>query len=75
MPLHWIILLYFVAMVVVVCGSGWFVERQRRRFEMEPSDDSIFRCRKCRYVYTDDHDVDRSRCPQCGTSNEVFRFY
>ena len=72
---HLIILSYFVAMLVVVCGSGWYVERQRRRFEPERSDDSIFRCGNCRYVYTDDHGVDRSRCPQCGASNEVFRFY
>jgi rubredoxin len=75
MPLHWIILLYFTAMMAIICGSGWFVERQRRRFEIEPSEDSIFRCRKCRYVYTDDPEVDRSRCPECGAVNEAFHFY
>ncbi len=75
MSLQLIILTYFAAMLAVVCGTGWYSERQRRRFEPEPSDDSIFRCKKCRYVYTDDPDVDLSRCPQCGTSNEVFQFY
>lgn len=75
MSLQIVILLYFVVMLAVVCGIGWYSDRQRKRFEPEPTDDSIFRCKKCRYVYTDDHDVDLSRCPQCGASNEVFQFY
>jgi len=29
---------------------------------------------KCLYVYTDDSDVDFSRCPQCGRMNNIFRF-
>jgi DNA-directed RNA polymerase subunit RPC12/RpoP len=39
-----------------------------------PSDDRVFRCVKCAYVYTDDPDVDRSRCQQCGTLNEAIKF-
>jgi len=75
MSLHLVIFAYFVVMLLVICGSSWYVERHRRSFEADSSDDSIFRCRKCGYVYTDDPDVDLSRCPQCGTSNEVFEFY
>jgi rubrerythrin len=75
MPLHLVILAYFVVMLVVICGSAWYMERRRRSFAADSSDDSIFRCTKCSYVYTDDPDVDLSRCPQCGTSNEVFEFY
>jgi uncharacterized paraquat-inducible protein A len=74
MQLHLIILIYFGVMLLVVCGSGWYVERHRRRFEPDATDDSIFRCGECSYVYTDDPDVDRSRCPQCGKSNEMFVF-
>ena len=51
-----------------------YYERRRRRFEPTPTRDHIFRCEKCSFVYTDDEDVDRSRCPQCGTHNEEFKF-
>ena len=43
-------------------------------FGPRPSDDRVFRCVKCAYVYTDDPDVDRSRCQQCGTLNEAIKF-
>ena len=46
----------------------------RIAFGPRPSDDRVFRCVKCAYVYTDDHDVDRSRCQQCGTLNEAIKF-
>ena len=39
-----------------------------------PSEDHIFRCRRCGYVYTDDPDVERSRCIQCGQMNEAIKF-
>jgi predicted Zn-ribbon and HTH transcriptional regulator len=46
----------------------------RRRFRPTHSEDRIFRCKKCGYVYTDDPDVDRSRCIQCGKLNEPIVF-
>jgi rubrerythrin len=57
-----------LALVVV------FTELRRRRFEPHPSHDRIFRCNHCNSVYTDDPDVDRSRCPQCGKLNEAIEF-
>ncbi len=51
-----------------------YTEKVRKRFEPTPSKDKIFRCRKCAFVYTDDPDVDRSRCPHCGTGNESVKF-
>ena len=51
-----------------------YTEQRQRRFGPTPSDDRVFRCVKCGYVYTDDPDVDRSRCQQCGTSNEAITF-
>jgi TonB family protein len=36
--------------------------------------DRVFRCTKCGSVYTDDPDVDRSRCVQCGQLNEAIEF-
>ena len=49
-------------------------ELHRRRFAPKPSQDRIFRCEKCGFVYTDDPDVDRSRCSQCGETNEPVTF-
>ncbi|MBL9134655.1 MAG: hypothetical protein JNK85_02240 [Verrucomicrobiales bacterium] len=47
---------------------------RRRRFLSGPAEDRVFRCLKCGSVYTDDPDVDLSRCPQCGKMNESFDF-
>jgi hypothetical protein len=53
----------------------WFLsEMRRRRFGPSHSEDRIFRCKNCGYVYTDDPDVDRSRCTQCGRLNEPIEF-
>lgn len=62
------VLLAFLAMTAI------YYELRRKRFEPMPSEDNIFRCENCAFVYTDDADVDRSRCPQCGKVNEVFNF-
>ena len=65
---------YVVALLGAIAGLALWSENRQRRFGPMPSDDHIFRCGKCGYVYTDDPDVDRSRCAQCGTLNEVIRF-
>lgn len=67
----------FGYVLLLLGGLGvlaFFTERRQRRFGPRPSDDCIFRCERCGYVYTDDPDVDRSRCQQCGTLNEAIRF-
>lgn len=51
-----------------------YYEQRRKRFEPRPTEDHIFRCGKCSYVYTDDSDVERSLCPGCGTLNEEYKF-
>ena len=51
-----------------------YCEFHQRQFKPTPSKDHIFRCGKCGYVYTDDPDVDRSRCSQCGQMNEAIEF-
>jgi predicted Zn-ribbon and HTH transcriptional regulator len=63
----------FVFLAALACVAIYY-DFRRKRFEPTPSRDNIFRCEKCAFVYTDDADVDRSRCPQCGTINVVFRF-
>ena len=66
--------LYVVAWLAALGAAAVYYEFRRKRFEPEPSEDNIFRCEKCAFVYTDDADVDRSRCPQCGAVNTVFKF-
>jgi hypothetical protein len=69
--------LFFLYVFILLAGLGGvavYYELRRKRFEPTPSEDNIFRCEKCAFVYTDDADVDRSRCPQCGTVNKVFKF-
>jgi rubrerythrin len=65
---------YVVVLLGCLTAIAIFYEQRRKRFEPEPSEDHIFRCEKCSFVYTDDPDVERSMCPQCGTVNEQYRF-
>jgi rubrerythrin len=69
-----LILTYVVVLLAGLAGSGIYSELRRRRFGPTPSEDRIFRCRRCGYVYTDDPDVERSRCSQCGQMNEAIKF-
>ena len=69
-----LIFTYVVVLLAGLAGAGIYSELRRRRFEPTPSDDSVFRCPRCGYVYTDDADVDRSRCSQCGQMNEAIKF-
>ena len=69
-----LILAYVIVLLAGLTGVGIYSELRRRRFEPSPSEDHIFRCRRCGYVYTDDPDVDRSRCTQCGQMNKAIVF-
>ena len=69
-----LILAYVVVWLAGIAGAGIYSELRRRRFEPTPTEDHIFRCRRCGYVYTDDVDVVRSRCSQCGRMNEAIEF-
>jgi rubrerythrin len=69
-----LILAYVIGTLSLLGLAAIYSEMRRRRFEPEPSEDRIFRCSKCGYVYTDDPDVDRSKCSQCGRMNDAFQF-
>jgi len=69
-----LVFLYVVTLLGVLGVVAVYYEYRRRRFDPTPSADNIFRCEKCGFVYTDDSDVGRSRCPQCGRLNDTFRF-
>ena len=65
---------YVVVLLAALSGMALYSIHRQRRFGPTPSDDHIFRCEKCGFVYTDDPDVDRSRCPQCARLNDAIRF-
>ncbi len=65
---------YVLVLLGGLAGAGIYSEMRRRRFEPGPSQDRVFRCSNCGYVYTDDPDVDRSRCAQCGRMNDAVQF-
>jgi rubrerythrin len=69
-----LILTYVLILMGGLITAAIYSEFRRRRFEPTPSEDRIFRCSRCGYVYTDDPDVDRSRCSQCGQTNEAIEF-
>jgi len=69
-----LILTYVIVLLAGLAAVGIYSEFRRRRFEPTASEDRIFRCKRCGYVYTDDPDVDRSRCSQCGRMNDAFEF-
>ena len=65
---------YVTLALGALLGLWIFSEIRRRRFGPTHTEDRIFRCKNCGYVYTDDADVDRSRCSQCGRLNEPIEF-
>ena len=69
------LLVMYVALALGgLCAVGIYSEFRRRRFGPTHPEDKIFRCKHCGLVYTDDADVDRSRCTQCGKLNEPIVF-
>jgi predicted Zn-ribbon and HTH transcriptional regulator len=69
-----LILTYLVSLLAALSGLAIYSEMRRRRFGPTASVDRIFRCQKCGFVYTDDADVERSRCSQCGRLNQAIEF-
>jgi uncharacterized Zn finger protein len=74
MPAHELILAYVLLLLGGLLILTVYTEMRRRRFEPPAARDRIFRCQNCGYVYTDDPDVDLSRCSQCGKFNPPFEF-
>lgn len=74
MPTSLLILVYVIVLLAALAAIAIYTEFRQRRFEPGESEDKIFRCQRCGCVYTDDPDVDRSRCAQCGKMNEAIEF-
>ena len=69
-----LIFAYVAILLAALCALTIYSEMRRRRFRPAATEDRIFRCDRCGQVYTDDPDVDRSRCSQCGKLNEAIQF-
>jgi protein-arginine kinase activator protein McsA len=65
---------YVVSLLAALSVLAIYSDIRSRRFRPAREKDRIFRCERCGSVYTDDADVDRSRCSQCGTLNEPIQF-
>jgi len=74
MTISAMIVIYVALALGALCTLGIYSEMRRRRFGPMHPEDRIFRCDQCGYVYTDDPDVDRSRCMQCGKLNDPIAF-
>ena len=74
MTIQTLIEIYVTLALGGLFGLWIFSEMRRRRFGPTHSEDRVFRCTKCGFVYTDDADVDRSRCSQCRKLNEPIVF-
>jgi protein-arginine kinase activator protein McsA len=69
-----LIFAYLFSLLAGLSVLAIYSELRSRRFRPSRSPDRIFRCEKCGALYTDDADVARSRCSQCGTANEAIVF-
>lgn len=69
-----LIFLYVAVLLGGLAALGIYSDRRRARFRPSRAEDTVFRCVKCGFVYTDDPDMDHSRCPQCSTLNEAIEF-
>lgn len=74
MPTSELLFGYLLVLLGALTAAVVYTELRQRRFKPSASQDRIFRCTKCGFVYTDDPDVDRSRCVQCGQLNEAIEF-
>ena len=74
MSIDHLIEIYVALALGALCALGIYSDMRRLRLWPTHSEDRIFRGKKCGYVYTDDPDVDRSRCIQCGKLNEPMVF-
>jgi hypothetical protein len=69
-----LIAVWMTLLLAALGGLSIHGEFRRRRIGADVSEDRVFRCLRCTAVYTDDQEVERSRCPQCGKTNEAVRF-
>lgn len=75
-PVHFetAVVFYLLAALAVIALAGAGNAIRRRLMRVEPKPTHIFSCSKCAHPYLDDHELESSNCPRCGTANEPQRF-
>ncbi len=58
-----------LGMLLALAAVYDFVVFRRRKSK----DESVYRCRDCRHIYTELHRTPLARCPKCGQQNEPLR--
>lgn len=69
-----LLITYSLALTGAILIVGLIDYRRNKKFDPASTPDHVFRCEQCGTVYTDDPDVECSRCPQCGMMNERIVF-
>ncbi len=70
-PLNLIVIPMAIALCLLfVLAAVYDVISFRRR---KSKDESIYRCRSCRHIYTELYRTPLARCPKCGEQNEPIR--
>jgi hypothetical protein len=74
-PVHFdtavVVYLLVALAIIIVATLRNFLRRRATYAELKPT--HIFSCARCAHPYLDDCDLERSRCPRCGTMNEPQR--
>tara|TARA_B100001123_G_scaffold343592_1_gene390229 strand:- start:389 stop:613 length:225 start_codon:yes stop_codon:yes gene_type:complete len=74
MPPQDLILFFLFLLLAGGVIAAFYLRRQSGDFKPEPSGDTVFECDACDHFYTDDSDVERSLCPECGRMNSPVQF-
>lgn len=67
------VVVYLLAVLAIIVAFAIRNAIRRRATYAKPKPTHIFSCTRCAHPYLDDHEVERSRCPRCGTVNEPQR--
>ena len=74
MSIPTLIVIYVALLLGALCGWGFIPKCAAAASARRTRKTGFFAAQNCGYVYTDDADVDRSRCSQCGKLNEPIVF-
>ncbi len=67
------VVVYLLAVLAISVLAAIHNAIRRRAMHVEPKPTRIFSCAKCAHPYLDDHELEHSNCPRCGTVNEPQR--
>ena len=69
-----IIFIFLIVLLLGWAAIAFYARCRDVKFDHAINHDHVFHCVGCDYIYTDDSDVDRSLCPECGKMNSSVQF-